>query len=302
MHQSRGAAGSRRARTGGPALVVRVTVVATAAAALLGAGNVGGGPSGAAAGAAPATAVPAFTARSLDGSGNNTAHPSWGKAGTNYARVAHASYTDGIAKMAGGPNARYVSNRIFNDVGQNLFSENNISQWGWAWGQFLDHDMGLRNENPGSDASVPFDATDPLESFTNDTGSIAFNRTPAAPGTGVGNDAPAGQHAQQLHRRVERLRRQRGAARLAAQRPGRRQPERQQRNTPAPQRLPPAAQPRAATRRPHRRWISWAAWPERPTSPWSPATCARTRTSRSPRSRRCSRESTTASSTRCRSR
>ena len=78
-----------------------------------------------------------------------------------------------------------ISNRIFNDLGQNLFSENNISQWGWAWGQFLDHDMGLRDETPAEDASVPFNASDPLESYSNQTGSIAFNRTPAAPGTGV---------------------------------------------------------------------------------------------------------------------
>ena len=122
---------------------------------------------------------------SIDGSGNNRAHPTWGDAGTDYLRIARPNYADGNSAMVAGPNARYISNRIFNDVGQNLFSENNISQWGWAWGQFLDHDMGLRDESPAEDASVPFDATDPLESYSNQTGSIAFNRTPAAPGTGV---------------------------------------------------------------------------------------------------------------------
>jgi peroxidase len=44
--------------------------------------------------------------------------------------------------MVSGPSPRYISNRVFNDVGQNLFSENDISQWGWAWGQFIDHDIG----------------------------------------------------------------------------------------------------------------------------------------------------------------
>ena len=123
--------------------------------------------------------------RSLDGSRNNRAHPTWGQAGTNYVRVAPATYANGVAAMVDGPNARYISNRIFNDLGQNLFSERNISQWGWAWGQFIDHDMGLRDETPAEDASIAFDQHDPLESFTNDYGALSFNRTPAAPRTGV---------------------------------------------------------------------------------------------------------------------
>ena len=60
--------------------------------------------------------------------------------------------------MVGGPPTRYVSNRIFNDVGQNLFSENDVSQWGWAWGQFIDHDFGLRDETPAESAPIAFNA------------------------------------------------------------------------------------------------------------------------------------------------
>jgi hypothetical protein len=123
--------------------------------------------------------------RALDGSGNNLRHPDWGKAGTQYPRVAPANYADGTGRMVSGPSPRYISNRVFNDVGQNLFSENGISQWGWAWGQFLDHDMGLRDETPGESASMAFDTKDPLESFQNDFGGLAFSRTPAAPGTGT---------------------------------------------------------------------------------------------------------------------
>jgi hypothetical protein len=128
--------------------------------------------------------------RSLDGSGNNLQHPDWGEAGTPYLRVGSPNYADGAGAMVSGPPARYVSNRIFNDVGQNIFSENDISQWGWAWGQFIDHDLGLRDENPAEDASIPFSAKDPLEEFTNDLGTIQFNRTPAAPGTGTGRRSP----------------------------------------------------------------------------------------------------------------
>ncbi len=123
--------------------------------------------------------------RALDGSGNNLRHPDWGKAGTQYLRVAPANYADGIGSMVSGPSPRYVSNRVFNDVGQNLFSENGISQWGWAWGQFLDHDIGLRDETPAESVPMAFDATDRLESYQNDFGALAFSRTPAAPGTGT---------------------------------------------------------------------------------------------------------------------
>ncbi len=129
-----------------------------------------------------------FEARSLDGAGNNRAHPDWGRAGTQYRRVAPTAYADGIAKMTGGPNARWISNRIFNDIGQNLFSENDESQWGWAWGQFIDHDLGLRDATAAEDATIPYTgpAADPLEAFKNDFGAIAMARTPAAPGTGTG--------------------------------------------------------------------------------------------------------------------
>ena len=79
--------------------------------------------------------------RTLSGDGNNVDHPGWGAEDKPYRRVAGVSYTDGIKKMVPLPSARYISNRIFNDAGQNLFSENGVTQWGWAWGQFIDHDV-----------------------------------------------------------------------------------------------------------------------------------------------------------------
>jgi Animal haem peroxidase len=126
-----------------------------------------------------------FEARTLDASDTNPRHPTWGAAGTPYARVAPANYADKVGSMVGGPNARMISNRIFNDDGVNLFSERGLSQWVWAWGQFLDHDLGLRDETPGESAPISFNAADPLEQFTNDFGAVAFSRTPAAPGTGT---------------------------------------------------------------------------------------------------------------------
>jgi hypothetical protein len=126
-----------------------------------------------------------FASRTLDGSGNNLRHPEWGRAGTLYLRVAQTNYADGISIMVTGPSVRYVSNRVFNDAGQNIFSKNGVTQWGWVWGQFLDHDFGLRDERPAENAAIGFDRADPLEEFANDLGAIDFARTPAAPGTGV---------------------------------------------------------------------------------------------------------------------
>jgi hypothetical protein len=126
-----------------------------------------------------------FAFRTLDGSGNNLHHPEWGRANTLYLRVAPTNYADGISAMPSGPSIRYVSNRVFNDVGQNIFSKDGVTQWGWVWGQFLDHDFGLRDERPAENAPIGFDRADPLEGFTNDLGAIGFARTPAAPGTGL---------------------------------------------------------------------------------------------------------------------
>ena len=135
--------------------------------------------------ASSTVSFPSFLIRSLDGSGNNLRHPDWGMANTPYARVTPPNYADGVSQPVSGPPTRYVSNRIFNDEAQNLFSENNVTQWGFVWGQFLDHTFGLRQETGGEDAPIAFDANDPLEAFQDTLGFIPFSRTPAAPGTGV---------------------------------------------------------------------------------------------------------------------
>jgi Animal haem peroxidase len=129
----------------------------------------------------PQPALSGLEPRSLDGARNNSGHSDWGQTGTEFSRVAAAAYGDGVSAIADGPPARRISNRVFNDVGQNIFSENDISQWGWAWGQFLDHDLDLRDETPAEPAPMEFDSTDALEQFSNDSGGIAFARTPPRP-------------------------------------------------------------------------------------------------------------------------
>jgi hypothetical protein len=138
--------------------------------------------------AAPAVAL-AFEVESLNGSENNLAHPTWGEAGTTYQRLAPANYADGVGTMVEGPNPRYVSNRVFNSLGVDLFSERNVSQWVWVWGQFLDHNFG-RAETGTEEAPIPFDSSDPLERFSDTLGYIPFERDAVAPGTGTGAGNP----------------------------------------------------------------------------------------------------------------
>ena len=138
--------------------------------------------------AAPACAS-AFEVESLNGSGNNLAHLAWGQAGSQYQRLAPARYADGVGAMTPGPNPRYISNRVMNPLGVDLFSERNVSAWAWVWGQFLDHTFGRAEVGP-EQAPISFNAADPLESFSDTLGYIPFNRTAVAPGTGTGPGNP----------------------------------------------------------------------------------------------------------------
>ncbi|GAA1868630.1 peroxidase family protein [Asanoa iriomotensis] len=137
-----------------------------------------------------ARAAVGFEVQSLDGSGNNLFRPAQGQVGTSYSRVAAARYADGRGQPVTGPNSRYVSNRVFNDAHQNIFSEHRVTQWGWTWGQFLDHTFGLAAGGTES-APIPFNAADPLEQFVDTAGGIPFTRDRAATGTGVTNPRQA---------------------------------------------------------------------------------------------------------------
>jgi hypothetical protein len=176
--QQVGRAGSRRGRAGPRLFSTPFLVVATAVL-------VASGLAGSASAALP-PGLQGIEFAAIDGNGNNVAHPEWGRANTNYLRVAPSAYADGRSQPAAGPNERFISNRVFNDEHQNVFSERGVSQWGNVWGQFLDHTFGLRNAT-GEVRNIPFNANDPLETFTNDLGVIPDQRSLAAPGTGVNN-------------------------------------------------------------------------------------------------------------------
>jgi len=78
--------------------------------------------------------------RSFDGSGNNLTNPDWGSVGQPLDRIAPANYVGGQSVDLGRANPREISNLIFDQV-SSLPDPNGLSEMGWAWGQFLDHDI-----------------------------------------------------------------------------------------------------------------------------------------------------------------
>jgi hypothetical protein len=172
----------------------RRLTAALAALTVVGALGIAGSASAEDGGTSDAPILGVWEVQSLNGVNNNPFSPSAGRAGASYLRIGSARYADGRSTPVSGPNVRNVSNRIFNDSNVNVFSERGVSQWGFVWGQFLDHTFGLRQEN-GTTANIPFTASDPLEAFRNDLGVVPFVRSAAAPGTGVTN---ARQHVNTL--------------------------------------------------------------------------------------------------------
>src|SRR5438552_6239476 len=76
--------------------------------------------------------------RSIDGSGNNLAHPTWGADNTDFLRVAPAQYADGVSAPAGAgrPSARAISNAIAAQGDADTVSDRGLSAMAYACGQF----------------------------------------------------------------------------------------------------------------------------------------------------------------------
>jgi hypothetical protein len=94
--------------------------------------------------------------RTFDGSGNNLNNPTWGAVNTNLLRLTNVNYADGVF-MPGGhdwPNPREISNLIFDQNGL-INDKLELSDFVWAFGQFIDHDITL----------VPDQETEPMFIF-----------------------------------------------------------------------------------------------------------------------------------------
>ena len=133
--------------------------------------------------------------RSLDGTGNNLANPTWGAAGTPLARMASAAYDDGISAPRGSvslslPNPRLISNTV---VAQTTMTPNShaMTNWVFQWGQFVDHDLDLTVlASPTESFNISIPTGDPIfDPGSTGTQVMSFRRSQydVTSGTGLGN-------------------------------------------------------------------------------------------------------------------
>jgi hypothetical protein len=133
---------------------------------------------------------------SFDGTGDNLTHTNWGATGQDLLRTAPAQYGDGISTLAGAnrPSARVISDLLATDsTDGNLTNSRLMSDWIYAWGQFLDHDLDLTTNGVGTqhvaaNIPVPNDPNDPF--FQNGATVIFFNRSEFDPATGTDTSNP----------------------------------------------------------------------------------------------------------------
>ena len=127
-------------------------------------------------------------ARTVDGSGN--AVDDAGAAGDTLLRLTDANYADGIGAMTGDdrPSARDVSNTVMQQTAD-MPAASGASDYLWAWGQFLDHDLSLSEAGHSEAANIAVPTGDPyFDPMGTGTAEIRFSRVDPIADTGV--DSP----------------------------------------------------------------------------------------------------------------
>jgi peroxidase len=132
----------------------------------------------------------------IDGLGNNLMHPTWGITGTDLIRLAKPGYADGIdsPSLPDDLSPRAISNLVNNQadpsdtsVDISTVDQRSLSDFGYAFGQFMDHDL---DNTPDGGASLPIAvaAGDPIGPDP-----LPFTRSQTDPSTGTGAGNPAQQ-------------------------------------------------------------------------------------------------------------
>lgn len=137
---------------------------------------------------------PSSSVESIDGTGNNVLNPNWGSAGTDLLRISAAAYADGISALSlpQDPSARVLSDLLNNQAdpnnpGQDLntVDQQNLSDFGYAFGQFIDHDLDLTPASSGELLQILADPNDPSQ-----MGNQTFERSSFDPNTGTSTSNP----------------------------------------------------------------------------------------------------------------
>jgi hypothetical protein len=143
------------------------------------------------------SAVLATGYRSIDGTGNNLTNPTLGSAGTDLLRLSPVAYADGVSapSLPQDPSARVVSDILNNQADPsnpaqdlNTVDQASLSDFGYAFGQFIDHDLDLTPTDPSAILQILADPNDPSQ-----MGNQTFSRSVTDPSTGTGPGNPAQQ-------------------------------------------------------------------------------------------------------------
>ena len=142
----------------------------------------------------PTPAGPSIEVRSFDGTGNNVAHSEWGSTAEQLLRRSAAAYADGVSAPSGSnrPSARVVSNLLAESPAGGVINDRDWTAFVYAWGQFLDHDLGLTDTaSPRERFSIAVPAGDPsFDPAGTGMMTISMSRSAYDPTTGVGAGNP----------------------------------------------------------------------------------------------------------------
>jgi hypothetical protein len=131
--------------------------------------------------------------RTITGYGNNPYYPTAGQAGTDLVRASPVAYADGISapSLPQDASARAISNTLNDqsdpaDPTQDVqtVNRNNLTDFGYVWGQFIDHDMDLTPDG-GAAFNIPVDPSDPIGPAP-----LPFSRSQFDPRTGTSRSNP----------------------------------------------------------------------------------------------------------------
>lgn len=146
-----------------------------------------------------AASIAAAEPRMYDGTENNLDNPEWGSTDEPLGRATPALYADGVSDMIGEPewpHPRDVSNTVVHqDSMSGVFipDPRGLTDYIWAWGQFVDHDLG-RTPMEAEPAFIQIPAGDPwFDPDGNGDAILPFRRSNFDPDTGTGPDNPRDQ-------------------------------------------------------------------------------------------------------------
>lgn len=135
--------------------------------------------------------------RTYDGSHNNpgAGREDWGKAGNALARRAAPDYEDGFQSLAvrgpANPNPREISNLLCMQPDSASHPDpGGLSDYMWAWGQFVDHELDLTGESHASEDQHDWILVPNGDPQLTEGGVIPFSRSEPVAGSGTAPGNP----------------------------------------------------------------------------------------------------------------